>query len=306
VASKTVSSSGLVISFYRLWFAVPALWLVPLFSPAVRSRLDRDWLRASIVGGLLFGIHQVFFFTSLKATSIANVSIIGSLQPVLVLLVAGRMFGETVGRRALLWSAVALLGTAIVVVGSHGTPGWSPSGDVLATFNLFAFTFYFLASKRIRIDVRPTEYVIGMTTVSALFMLAVCLVSGQDWRRRSRPTGRCWSPWHSISGTLGHLLTNWAHAHTSAFVISIMFLGTPVLASVGAAVLPRRDARSAADRRRAARARSDRDDRAVGARRGRRRGARRERGRDRRALRATRRETAPSRLVGASRDVGCR
>ena len=236
VASKTVSTTGLVISFYRLWFAVPALWVVPVLSPAVRSRLDRRWLNASIVGGLLFGVHQLFFFTSLKLTSIANVSIIGSLQPALVLLVAGRMFGERVTRRALLWSAVALAGTAIVVVGSHGTPGWSPLGDVLATLNLFSFTFYFLASKRIRADVRPTEYVIGMTSVAALFMLAVCLVSGQDL---ASPQPSDWSILVGlalISGTLGHLLTNWAHAHTSAFVVSIMFLGTPVLASVGAAV----------------------------------------------------------------------
>ena len=39
-----------------------------------------------------------------------------------------------------------------------------------------------------------------------------------------------------VSGTLGHVLMNWAHAHASAFVVSIMLLGVPVLASVGAAV----------------------------------------------------------------------
>jgi drug/metabolite transporter (DMT)-like permease len=236
VASKTVPSTGLVISFYRLWFAVPVLWAVAIASPRVRSRLDRRWLGASLVGGLLFGVHQLLFFSSLKLTSVANVTIIGSLQPVIVLLVAGPMFGEVVARRALAWSPAALVGTALVVLGSHGTPGWSPRGDALAVLNLFAFTCYFLASKRIRADVRPTEYVIGMTTVAALFIGTVCLATGQDLTSPRSSDWQILVGLALVSGTLGHLLTNWAHAHVTAFVVSIMLLGTPVLASVGAAV----------------------------------------------------------------------
>lgn len=237
VASKTVSATGLVVSFYRLWLAVPFLWLVPLVSPAVRGRLDGRWLRASLVGGLLFGVHQLLYFTSLMETTVATVSIVGALQPALVLLVAGRWFGEPVTRASLLWSGVALAGTLLVVVGAHGAPGWSVRGDVLAVSNLFAFTGYFLASKRFREGVPPLDYVVGMTTVSALFILGVCLATGQAL---SSPAGDDWLVlWGLaiVSGTGGHLLTNWAHAHASALVISIMFLGTPVLGSVGAALV---------------------------------------------------------------------
>ncbi|MFM7144530.1 MAG: EamA family transporter, partial [Alphaproteobacteria bacterium] len=116
VAIKAVSVTGLVASFWRLWLAVPVLWLLAAVSPGVRSGLDRKWLVGSLVGGLLFGLHQWLFFSSLKATSVSDVSIIGSLQPALVLLVAGPMFGERVGATAIAWSLVALLGTALVVV----------------------------------------------------------------------------------------------------------------------------------------------------------------------------------------------
>ncbi len=236
VASKTVATTGLVVSFYRLWLALPLLWLVPIVAPAMRARLDGRWLRASLVGGLLFGVHQLFFFTSLMETTVATVSIVGALQPALVLLVAGRWFGEPVTRASLIWSTVALAGTMLVVVGAHGAPGWSLRGDVLAVLNLFAFTAYFLASKRFRAGVPAMDYVVGMTTVSALFILAVCLATGQAL---ASPEGDDWIVlWGLaiVSGTGGHLLTNWAHAHASALVISIMFLGTPVLGSVGAAV----------------------------------------------------------------------
>lgn len=236
VAIKAIPTSGLVASFYRLWFSVPVLWLWVALAPALRQRLGSRWLRASLGGGILFSVHQVLFFTSLKLTSVSNVSIIGALQPALVLLIAGRMFGERVTARAIGWSVVALLGTTVVIVESHGTPGWSPLGDFLAVVNLFAFTAYFLFSKRIRRDVGASEYVIGMTTVAALVLLIVCVFTGQDL---ASPSGSDWLVLVGlalVSGTLGHILMNWAHAHTSAFVISIMLLGVPVLASAGAAI----------------------------------------------------------------------
>src|SRR5262249_45949262 len=156
--------TGLVASFYRLWFAIPLLWALPAARPSMRRRLTRSWLSASLIGGGLFAIHQVLFFTSLKLTTVADVSLIGALQPALVLMVAGRWFGEPVTRAAIAWSLVAVGGTALVVLGASGMPGWSLLGDVVAVANLFAFTAYFLASKRIRARAGTTEYIIGMTT----------------------------------------------------------------------------------------------------------------------------------------------
>ena len=236
VMIKAVSVSGLVASFYRLWFALPLLWAIPLCSSRARARLDRDWLAASLIGGGLFAVHQVFFFTALKATTVANVSLIGALQPPLVLLVAGRWFGEHTARAAIGWSVVALAGTALVIVGGAGLPGWSPLGDVLSVANLFAFTAYFLASKRIRARTGTAEYLIGMTSVAALLILGVCLVTGQQLLS---PVGGEWLVLLALAvfpGTLGHFLTNWAHPHTSAFVVSIMLLAVPVIACAGAAV----------------------------------------------------------------------
>ncbi len=234
VAIKTVSASGLVVAFYRLWFAIPLLWLSALAVPAMRRRLDREWFYGCLAGGSLFGIHQILFFNAIKLTSIANVTIIGALQPVLVLLVAGPMFGETLRRSAVGWAAVALAGTALVVIGSAGTPAVSPLGDVLAFANLFAFTGYFLVSRRVRSGVGAWEYVVGMTTVSGLVITSAAAFVQPDL---GAPTGWDWLILLSLAifpGTLGHVLTNWAHAHVSAFSISMMFLATPVVSSTSA------------------------------------------------------------------------
>lgn len=237
VAIKALSTTGLVASVYRLWFAIPLLWLIPVLVPSVRRELTRDWARAALAGGALFAVHQILFFSSLKMTSVVNVAVIGALQPALVLLVAGRMFGEAVTTRAVACSLVAVVGTGLVVTGSAGSAHWSPMGDLVAGVNLFAFTAYFLASKRLRLTVGAIAYVVGLTTVAGIVVLAVALLTGQDL---GSPRGYDWVLLVFLAvfpGTLGHLLTNWAHSHVSALVMSVMLLAVPVISAAGAAAL---------------------------------------------------------------------
>lgn len=235
VAIKALSTTGLVASVYRLWFAVPLLWLIPVVVPSVRRELTRDWVRATLGGGALFAVHQILFFSSLKMTSVVNVAMIGALQPALVLLVAGRLFGEPVTARAIGCSLVAVAGTGVVITGSAGAAHWSPMGDLVALLNLFAFTAYFLASKQFRLAVSAIAYVIGLTTVAATLVLGVALLTRQNL---GSPRGYDWLLLVSLAvfpGTLGHLLTNWAHSHVSALIMSVMLLAVPVISAVGAA-----------------------------------------------------------------------
>ncbi len=236
VMIKGIAVPGLVASFYRLWFSVALLWTIPLVHPPIRARLDRDWLRAVAIGGSLFAVHQVLFFSALKQTTVANVALIGSLQPPLVLFAARRWFGEPTAPRSIGWSLVAVLGAGMVIAGAAGLPGWNPFGDLLAVANLFAFTTYFLTTKRLRARAGATEYMIGMTSVAALIMLVICVASGQPLLA---PRGWQWAALLALAlfpGTLGHFLASWAYPHASAFAVSILFLAVPVVATAGAAV----------------------------------------------------------------------
>lgn len=237
VIIKMTDVTGMIASFYRLVLALPLLWLVAFGSRSMRTRLDASWAWHCVIGGILFTAHQLLFFNGLKLTSVANVSILGALQPVLVLLVAGPWFGETVGRREIYLSGLAIAGTVVTVTGSYGAPSWSGFGDALAVANLFAFTAYFLWSKRVRASVGAAEYIAGMTMVAAVLMTLVCLATEQDF---ASPSSTDW--WlllflALVPGTVGHFLSNWAHAHTTAFAMSILFLAVPILAAAGALVV---------------------------------------------------------------------
>jgi len=233
VVIKAVPTSGLVTTFFRLWFAIPLLWMVALSTPPAHLRFDRAWLAGSVLGGLLFGGHQLLFFNALKLTSVANVTIIGALQPVIVLVAAGPLFGERPSAGVVGWSLVALAGTSLVVLGAGGT-STSPLGDALAVANLLVFTGYLLASKWVRSRVEPSAYVLGMTTVAGLVVLIATVVGRADV---TSPRGGQWLVLLFLAvgpGTLGHWLLNWAHAHVPAFAMATMLLAVPVLSTAGA------------------------------------------------------------------------
>ena len=236
VAIKAISATGAVTAFYRLWFAIPILWAYILCTRDVRTLVRQEnWVFGSLAGGLLFASHQLCFFTAVNFTTIANVTIIGALQPVLVLVVAARLFGEPASWGVVAASMVAIAGTSLVVWGSLDS-AQAGFGDLLALGNLFAFTGYFLVSKRVREGVGTADYVVGMTTVAGVFMGIACWVLGEDLGSPSRTDFMVMLSLALLPGTMGHVLTNWAHAHVSALRISIVLLAAPVVATASAAL----------------------------------------------------------------------
>lgn len=234
VLVKLTAMEGLALSFARLWLGF--LVMLPVMVVA-RRRLTWVALRRSALGGLFLGSDVVLFFSSLKLTSVADVTLIGALQPALVLLVAGPWFGERVGIREVGWTLAAVAGTAVVIAGAAGTPAWSLLGDLLAVGALFAFTGYFLVTKRARQSVGTLEYMTGVMLVAALVATPLALASGQDLRP-GRAVDWLWlAVFVLVPGAGGHALMGWAQRYVDVSVTSLVVVGMPVVAAVAALVV---------------------------------------------------------------------
>ena len=224
---------GLVLGFHRLWIGTVAT--VGVYY-ATGRRLSWRALRLALPGGLAFGLDIVLFFSALKHTTVANATVVGALQPLLIFLVADRMFGEAVGRRLVGWAIAAIAGVAVVVYGSAGVPVWSVGGDLLAVAALLAWTVYFVASKRVRDDLQPLEYLSAMLLIATAAVAPLALLAGG----RLDPGGADEWAWIALlaigSGGVGHLLLNWAHSHVELAVMSLLTLAVPVVAVVSAAM----------------------------------------------------------------------
>jgi drug/metabolite transporter (DMT)-like permease len=230
---KVTQAPALTFAFYRLWFGGVIMLAV---MGVTRRRLTWPMIKASAPGGVIFGLNVALFFSALKATNVADVLVIQALQPSLVLLVAGRMFGERITPYDVWWTLASVGGVLLVTVGSSGTPAWSLRGDVYAVGSLICWTVYFLVSKRARRTVPAIEYMTTVTLLAAAVVTPLALGSGQSL------TALRWQDWGWLGVFLvaaqgGHVLVAWAHAQVDVSISSLLLLAQPIIAVAGASVL---------------------------------------------------------------------
>ena len=160
---KLTTSPFLVVAFYRHVISLPILFV------AWRFTKDRTlpW-RAASVGGVLFAAHQIAHLSSLRYSTAAVVTILFSLQPIIVGALGHRLVGELTTKRFYMWSLVAVSGCTVLVVASSGQAGSTPLGTVLAVANLVIWSAYYVATKRARADTGAIAWMLVMTLVSGV------------------------------------------------------------------------------------------------------------------------------------------
>jgi drug/metabolite transporter (DMT)-like permease len=218
-----VKISDLPEARFVLWRLVLAAVFYGLISMASGDRPSRSELRHALWGGLVFAVNLVFFVAAMRRTSAANAVVIGALQPVVLLGLAGPLFGERPRRALYGWSLLAIGGVAVAMYGSEGDGVATRFGDLLALVGMLLFCLYYVVSKRARTEVGSVSYQLGLTVVAALVMVPVALVSGHGV---APPSGGDWWPvalMALIPGT-GHLLINYAHAHVPLALMGLINL----------------------------------------------------------------------------------
>lgn len=229
------SATGPVFSFWRLWFGAAVLGAATLLQGSLTGRWPSlgSW-RWSIAAGAAFGIHQLMMFSAVKATSVADVTLISTLGPLVTAALALPFFLERPGWRFRLWSMVAMVGTAVVVIGGSSGPQGDPLGMALAVGNVVFFAVFFLLSKGSRAHLGVLPFLFGVMTAGALTVTGYVAVA--------------WDPVTAVTstdllyaliiaagpGAIGHFVATWPLQWLPANVPPVMRLGVPVLASLWA------------------------------------------------------------------------
>ena len=232
VLVKHIRLSGLSLAFNRL-----ALGSI-VFTAAVYltgGRITLRSVRCAMAGGIAFGLDIALFFTALKHTSVADASVITALQPALVFLVAGRLFGERITTRTIGWTLLAAGGVVVAVFGSASGAGRTAYGDLIAAGSLGAWAWYFVASKQAREQLSALEYQAAMTIVAAVVVAPIALIGSHDLVVHDSATAGWVLVMVLVPGG-GHLLANWAHRYATITLMSMLTLGIPVVATIGAAL----------------------------------------------------------------------
>lgn len=230
--------TGPLLSFWRLWIGVIGTGLLTAVHVRVSSRRpSREGWKWAAWAGVAFGIHQLMFMVAVKATSVVDVTLMQVLAPIIVAVIAVRLFDERPGARFRVWSAVAVAGAAVVAVAGSSGPDGDPAGMALAASNVVLYAVFFVLSKRGRDEIDVIPFLFGTMTVAALTVSAFCVVTGEGFA--STQPGQLWVPlaMAAVPGGIGHFVSTWPLRWVAANVPPLLQLAIPFLSGALAWVL---------------------------------------------------------------------
>ena len=220
------------ILFYRVLLWPPLLYLI---ARRGGRKINKKLFRSVWLPGVLFGVSTIFSFTAIIETSVANATIIGNISTAMVLLAAPRFLNEKISRWQVLLAFTSFAGVVAIVVGAGNTGGSSLFGDFLALINALTWTFYFISSKRRRVDgVDTWQFLYGVSVIQVLVVVPYSLFTSDDILQISLRDFGFLIAMTLFSGTIGHSFMLWAQKYVDASVSSLILLLGPVISSIGA------------------------------------------------------------------------
>lgn len=222
--------SGPVLSFWRLWFGVAIFGVATAAHVRTTGRhADREGWKWAARAGFVFGIHQLCFMTAVKLTSVVDTTLMSTLSPIVVAVLAVPMFGERPGASFRAWSAVAIAGAAVVALSGASGPEGNPGGMLLAFLNVLFFALFFMWSKRTRDHIDVVPFLFGVMVVAASTVSCYVIASGEpigSARGHDFTMAACMA---LGPGALGHFVMTWPLRWVPANIPPVMRLAGPAI-----------------------------------------------------------------------------
>ena len=225
VVTKLITVPPVTGALLRFGISVPLLFAIV---GATGRKISWPTMRSAAAPGAAFGINMVLVFAAVQEATVAVLVVAMSLQPVVILIIAGPMFGERATRAHVGWTIVATAGASLVILGAGSELRASPLGVVLALTAVMMFTAYFVLTRaaRLKTAVDPIEWMaaINMWAFAAIGPVAIF---ASDWADITSMETHDWL-WIIVlsffTGSLGHILMSWVHGYVEASRSSLSML----------------------------------------------------------------------------------
>jgi drug/metabolite transporter (DMT)-like permease len=232
--SANVSTHPLVSTFLRMTGAAIAQWII---CTIIKRRPTLQLLKQALLPGALFCLNNTLFFFAVHQSSVANATLLVSLQPVVVILLAKPLFGEVVHRRDIVCTLIALSGAGFAILAANSNKKGHPTtviGVLTALASMLAFCGYFLIAKHQNTKMKgdpphPLTYMTTIVTAAAITSLPFVIFTGHaSDLAHITATQSKWIGLVIAVPTLGHLGVTYAHRHVEATLSSLILLIQPV------------------------------------------------------------------------------
>ena len=235
VLTKLCSAPAITTAFWVRVFSLVYLVVALIVQHRGGSReLLVHSFRHGLIAGLVFGVHILLYFWSLKLTSVTVVFLLGALNPAVVGLFGWFFLDESPSRRQAVWTAVAIGAALFVVVGRDAAGETRLLGNAIALVSAFGYCAYFLLSRHARRSVGTVEFLTVATFISLSVVAVAALAGGVSLRVEAGPDLLTMALLGLVPGTIGHISVSWALRHVEAHAASTVLLAVPLLASLWA------------------------------------------------------------------------
>ena len=179
--SATVMSKGLLavlppltLLVVQLLASIAFLWIA-VFCLRLRVRLDRPARRASLSGLLEPGLSYCVGIAGLALTTASNASLIGTTEPLFILLLAWLLLRERIGGGVVGLALLAGLGLGLVVLPDirNGGGEGSSLGDALVVLGTLFAALYVIATRKLVMTLDPLPLSALQQSVGLLWTLGV-------------------------------------------------------------------------------------------------------------------------------------
>ena len=226
---------ALAISFWRMAFGALILWVVSMNRKS--QPLDNFNRKKTYLAGVFLGIHFALFFASIKLTTIANATFLGTLAPIFTLFIEKYFFKRKHNPQMILGLSVAILGAFIIVANQFEFSSNYTLGNLLAVACSFFMGMVFLISENVRKSVGVISYSRTLFTTAAITLLGISFLTNTSVLGFSFQEFGGLFLLGLIPTIFGHGFMNYAVGYVSPTIVSSAPLGEPIIATVFAYIL---------------------------------------------------------------------
>lgn len=242
---REVDASPLVVVFWRVAFALVVSVVALPFTGGLASFRALTWKTkgALALQGALLALNWVLFFTGLQWADVAVAELLAYCGPVFVAALAPPVLGEAFDRRIVWPLALALGGTAVILLPHATTISTRQLAGAAAAF-ASAFTYALLITNGKRL-LRGVPLMVYMTAewvvAGALLLPAALVLPGPDTAREWAALAALGIGATALTGIMFVSALRWVRADraatltylepTSAVLFAAAFLGEPLTAT---------------------------------------------------------------------------
>ena len=221
---------GVTISFWRMSFGAMILWFISIIkkqTPLNSKQLKRTWL-----AGIMLGIHFALFFGSIKLTTIANATFLGTLAPLFTFIIEKFILKRHHSKIILFGLGFAIFGATIIIGNQFDFSSKYTIGNLLAIACSMFLGVGFIISENVRKEISTISYSRTLFSTAALTLFIISFFTQSSLFGYSKIDFIYLLLLGIIPTLFGHGLMYHSIRHVSPTIVASTPMGEPIIASL--------------------------------------------------------------------------